>query len=143
MKKVLCATDHSEIAQKAETFAAYWAKNFQADLVYAYVSRLTEKDLGPKAGVSSVDILKDVVLQEHKVLAHAKEVAEEAGIPDAQCVLLRSRKIAHALVDYAKKEGVEQIIVGSGSRAGFARLTLGSIAAQIVGGAHCPVTVIR
>ena len=100
--------------------------------------------MGAKASrSSSAAILKDVVLQEHEVLSHARKVAHEAGIPEAQCVLLRSHKIALALVNHAKKEGVDHIVVGSAGRIGLPRLMLGSIASQIVGGASCPVTVVR
>ena len=143
MKKFLCATDHSEIAQKAEVFAASYAKNFEADLTYAYVSRIREQDKVPKPAHSSVEILKEAAINEHRVLTHAKKVGEEAGLPNVNCVVLRSRKPAFALVDFAKKEGFDQIIIGSTGRTGLARMTLGSISGQVVAGAHCPVTVVR
>ena len=64
MKKFLCATDHSEIAQKAEVFAAQFAKNFGADLTFVYVSHIREQDLDPKAAHSSIEILKETALIE-------------------------------------------------------------------------------
>lgn len=143
MKKVLCGTDHSEVAKKAEVFAANWAKNFGAELTYAFVSHITEQDMGPKARRSSMNILKDVALQENEVLSHAKKVAEEAGITEADCVLLRSHKIARTLVDYAKKNGVDHIVIGASDREGLPLLGLGSVATKIIHGASCPVTVIR
>jgi len=143
MKKMLCATDHSEISQKAEVFAANWAKEHGSELIYAHVSHITEKDMEPKASRSSIAILKDVVLQEHQVLTHAKQVAEEAGIPEVQCVLLRSHKVAFTLIKYAEKEGVDHIIVGSTGSKGLTRLTLGSVAGKIIAEASCPVTVVR
>jgi nucleotide-binding universal stress UspA family protein len=143
MKKFLCATDHSEIAQKAEVFAAHYAKSFEADLTYAYVSLIREEDVNPKPAHSSVDILKEAALKEHRILTHARKVGEEAGLSNVNCVVLRSRVPAYAIVDYAEKEGFDQIIIGSADRAGFARMTLGSISSLVVVGAHCPVTVVR
>ena len=143
MKKLLCATDHSEAAQKAEAFAANWAKSHGSELIYAYVSHITEKDMEPKASRSSIAILKDVALQEHQVLTHAKQEAEKVGIPEVQCVLLRSHKVAATLVKYAEKEGVDHIIVGSTGSKGLTRLTLGSVAGKIIAEAYCPVTVVR
>lgn len=140
---MLCATDHSEISQKAEVFAANLAKVHGSELVYAYVSHITEKDMEPKASRSSISILKDVAIQEHQVLTHAKQVAEEAGIPEVHCVLLRSHKVASTLVKYAEEEGVDHIVVGSTGSKGLTRLTLGSVAAKIIAEASCPVTVVR
>jgi nucleotide-binding universal stress UspA family protein len=143
MKKRLCASDHSELSQRAEVLAANWAKTFGAELIYAHVSHITEKDIDPEASRSSLTILKDVALKEHQVLTHAREVADKAGIPKVQYVLLRSHKVALALVDYAKEEGVDHILVGSAARQLFTQGVRGSIAGQIVGGAHCHVTVVR
>jgi nucleotide-binding universal stress UspA family protein len=70
-------------------------------------------------------------------------VAEEVGIPEVQCVLLRSHKVASTLVKYAEKEGVDHIIVGSTGSKGLTRLTLGSVAGKIIAEASCPVTVVR
>ena len=140
---MLCATDHSEISQKAEVFAANLAKVHGSELVYAHVSHITEKDMEPKASRSSISILKDVAIQEHQVLTHAKQVAEEAGIPEVHCVLLRSHKVASTLVKYAEEEGVDHIVVGSTGSKGLTRLTLGSVAAKIIAEASCPVTVVR
>jgi nucleotide-binding universal stress UspA family protein len=143
MKKIICATDHSDLSKKAEVFAAQLAKPMGAELCYAYVSHITEKDMEPKASRSSVSLLKDVALQEHKVLSEAQEVARQNGFSDPDCVLLRSHKISSAVVKYAEKEGFEHIVIGSAGRAGVSRLVLGSVANAIVHEAHCPVTIVR
>jgi nucleotide-binding universal stress UspA family protein len=143
MKKVLCATDHSELSQRAEVFAANLAKAFAAELIYAYVSQITGEEMELEAMRSSLAILKDVPLREHQVLSHAREVADEVGIPEAQYVLLRSHKIASTLINYAKEKEFDHIVVGSAGRPGFPRLMLGSIAGKIVEEAPCPVTVVR
>ena len=95
-----------------------------------------------KAGRSSLAILKDVALQEDQVLSHARKVADEAGIPEAKYVLLRSHKIALTLVEYAEEESVDHIVVGSAVHAGFTRGVRGSVAGQIAGGSFCPVTFV-
>ena len=142
MKKILCATDHSELAQKAEVFSAHCAKAFGAELVYAYVSHITKKDMKAKANRSSLAILKDFALQEDHVLSHARKVADEAGIPEAKYVILRSHKIALTLVEYAEEEGVDHIVVGSAVHAGFTRGVRGSVSGQISAGSFCPVTFV-
>ena len=143
MKKIMCATDHSELAQKAEVFAANWAKDLGAELIYAFVSQIMDAGISVVRRGSSMTILKETALQEHEVLNHPKEVAAEAGIPEPQCVLLRSRKVAFALIEYANKNGVDHIVIGSTDRAGIPNLGLGSVAAKVVKAASCAVTVVR
>ena len=143
MEKVLCATDHSKASQKAEVFAANLAQKVGAELIYVYVSHITEKDMEPKAGRSSITILKDVALQEHAVLSHAKKVASDVGISDVRVVLLRSHKTASKIIDYAKQEKIDHIVVGTTGNRALKQLTLGSVADKIIAKTDCPVTVIR
>jgi nucleotide-binding universal stress UspA family protein len=143
MEKVLCATDHSKASQKAEVFAANLAHKVGADLIYVFVSHITVKDMEPKASRSSITILKDVALQEHDVLAHAKAVANDIGVSKVRGVLLRSHKIASKIIDYAKQEKVDHIVVGTAGNQGLKRLALGSVADKIIARTDCPVTVIR
>ncbi len=51
--------------------------------------------------------------------------------------------IAGAIVDYAEKNSYHHIVTGSAGLTGAKRLLLGSVAADIVTLAHCPVTVVR
>jgi nucleotide-binding universal stress UspA family protein len=50
---------------------------------------------------------------------------------------------AEAIVSYAERNGYHHIIVGSEGRTGAKRMLLGSVAADVVTRAHCPVTVVR
>lgn len=47
------------------------------------------------------------------------------------------------IVEYAKAEGIEHVVVGHGSRSRTARLLLGSVAETVAKRAPCPVTVFR
>ncbi len=77
------------------------------------------------------------------MLAHAKEVANGVGISKVGGVLLRSHKIASTIIDYAKQEKVDHIVVGTAGNQGLKRLALGSVADKIIAKIDCPVTVIR
>jgi nucleotide-binding universal stress UspA family protein len=58
-------------------------------------------------------------------------------------VRLPAKEIARAIVDYAEKNSYHHIITGSAGRTGMQRMLIGSVAADIVTLAHCPVTVVR
>lgn len=48
-----------------------------------------------------------------------------------------------AIVDYADKENVDLIVVGTRGRTGFAKKLLGSVALEVVTHASCPVTAVK
>ena len=51
--------------------------------------------------------------------------------------------IVPAIVDYAEKNKVDLIIIGTRGRSGFTKLLLGSVASGVVTYASCPVMVIK
>ncbi len=48
-----------------------------------------------------------------------------------------------SIVDYAERENIDLIVVGSRGLSGFKKLLLGSIASGVVTYAHCPVMVVK
>lgn len=47
------------------------------------------------------------------------------------------------IVDYAERESVKLIVIGTRGRTGFKRLLLGSVALGVVTYSHCPVMVVK
>jgi nucleotide-binding universal stress UspA family protein len=52
-------------------------------------------------------------------------------------------RIGSAIVDYAERENIDLIIIGSRGRSGFKKMLLGSVASDVVTFAHCPVLVVK
>jgi nucleotide-binding universal stress UspA family protein len=52
-------------------------------------------------------------------------------------------RIGSAIVDYAERENIDLIIVGSRGRSGFKKMLLGSVASDVVTFAYCPVLVVK
>ena len=58
-------------------------------------------------------------------------------------IIERSTSIERTIIEYAEREKVDLIIVGSNGKTGIKKLLLGSVASAVVAHSHCPVLVIK
>jgi nucleotide-binding universal stress UspA family protein len=58
-------------------------------------------------------------------------------------VVASPTSVVPAIVDYAEKNGIDLIILGTRGRTGFSKLLLGSVASGVVTYASCPVMVVK
>src|SRR5581483_1297790 len=58
-------------------------------------------------------------------------------------VVASPTSVAPAIVDYAEKNKVDLVVVGTRGRSGFTKLLLGSVASGVVTYASCPVMVVK
>jgi nucleotide-binding universal stress UspA family protein len=50
---------------------------------------------------------------------------------------------AQIIVDVAKEEGADMIVIGTHGRTGLSRLVAGSVAEEVIRHANCPVVAVR
>jgi nucleotide-binding universal stress UspA family protein len=74
--------------------------------------------------------------------AHAREVAEQSGLPDAEAVGEEGDP-ATAVLRAAEDHAVDVIVVGTEDRGWFDRLLRPSVSKEIVKHAHVPVLVVH
>ena len=58
-------------------------------------------------------------------------------------VLMGTGSIDGQVLQAARLEGVDLIVMGTRSRSGISRFLMGSLASRVIARAHCPVLVIR
>jgi nucleotide-binding universal stress UspA family protein len=133
--KILCATDGSDHSNHAVGFAAKWAKQIGAELIYLTVNPVM---LG--RGMRTL-VFEDKDVK--KALESAAQIAKSAGVKDIKCVDASARDVGGAIVAYAENNGVDHLVVGSGGKGAASRLLVGSVSKDVVNKAHCPVTVVR
>lgn len=138
-ERILCATDGTPPSEKAVLQAIAWAEQLQQPLTFITVVNGSETKFitWDEQKMAAGDLPVD------QPLLAALERAKSAGLGRIGCVRAAGGNIADAVVIYAEKNGYHHIIAGSAGRTGTKRLLIGSVAADIVTRAHCPVTIVR
>lgn len=144
-KHILLATDGSDASENAGQLAVSLARMHGAKLTtlyvvdpYPYMSIGEANPIGFQAYMAAA--------QEHGAQAHAKvaTLCDQGGVPvDLQLRLVENMTASAGIVQLAKDEGADLIVVGSHGRTGIARLMLGSVAAKVVAESPVPVLVAR
>jgi nucleotide-binding universal stress UspA family protein len=58
-------------------------------------------------------------------------------------VMLATKPIVGEIVDYAERENIDLIVIGTRGRTGLKKMLLGSVALGVVTYASCPVLVVK
>ena len=144
---VIAATDFSEPSALAIIAACAEAARRQAPLhlihvldlgTYALDQQPTELDYLRGTSAIAFDGLDEVHEEATRRLRASLEECDAAGQ-----VSVLSGHAAHAIVSYSESAGAALLVVGTHGRSGFARLTLGSSATNVVESAPCSVLVVR
>jgi nucleotide-binding universal stress UspA family protein len=144
-KHILLATDGSDASEHAAKLAAGLARTHGANLTALYVV-----DPYPYIGIGETNPLGFQsymsAAHEHAAQAHATvaELCSQGGAPVAlQARMAENVTAAAGIVQMAKDEGADLIVMGSHGRTGLARLMLGSVAGKVLAESTVPVLVVR
>lgn len=144
-KNILLATDGSEASAHAAGLAVNLARMHGAKLTALYVV-----DPYPYLGIGETNPLGVqaymAAAQQHAAQAHAKVAALcAASGAEVQLEVRMAENVAAAsgIVQTAKDEGADLVIMGSHGRTGIARLVLGSVASKVAAESPVPVLIAR
>lgn len=141
LDKILCATDGSAPAAKTVVFAVELAQRLALPL--SFITITDPRDDQTPVVWDSEAIHAGNLPQQDIALLSAIQVALKAGLRRITAIRAPGDDIARTIVNYAETNSYHHIVTGSAGRTGAARLLIGSVAADIVTLAHCPVTVVR
>lgn len=153
LSKILVAIDGSSYSMDAAHHAIMLSLQHDAQLVVLHV-------LYPMEIHSSFQIyefIQPIPIKEwieirkidvQKWFDNIKEKAAEYSVGtnkkiDIKFEIIVSTSIVSSILDYAEKENVDLIVVGTRGHSGIKKLLLGSIALGLVTYASCPVTVVK
>ncbi len=135
LRNVLVAIDFDDASMAALTYGRALAKNFGARIHVLHV--LENLFLRPMAGdpraieAGVTRRLLDTLTPDDRQILQAVPVVRKSDAP------------AEEIVNYARDEQVDLIIVGTHGRPGVAHLLMGSVAEKVVRKAPCPVLTVR
>jgi ubiquinone biosynthesis protein len=122
--RVLVATDRSETAERAVRFAADLASRYEAELVLLRVLLSDDGVLG-EAG--------------RELAEHAQELAGER----ARSAVVVAQDPAEAIVEAARREHVDMIVVGSVGMSGRKEFLLHNVPNRVSHNAPCTVVIVQ
>jgi len=141
--KIMIAVDGSESSEPVVEFVARmrWPAGSRA-LVVSVANAAAGMVAAPfEAAAASAEIEALDVHEHEEVVARASVALTEAGMPCETKVVLGEP--ASALVQAARDEGADLLVMGSHGRTGLTKLLLGSVSAHAVGHAPCSVLVVK
>lgn len=142
LKRILVASDFSEHALHALKYAAAFAQAFQAEVLVCHVLQKPDflSQLPPVGeGYFPPDLPE---LQEKHARVQCEQQLAKVSLSSAR-VSLRTGSPPVEIVQLAKDEDVDLIILGTHGRNAVAQFLLGSVAERVVRTAPCPVLTVR
>jgi nucleotide-binding universal stress UspA family protein len=144
LKKILVATDFSEPSDAALAYGRELARTVNAQLLVLNVTdNIMARAYGGDGFVFSDPQLQGEVEATARKQADALLCQEDRDVLRAQAVVLTSNTPAFAIVDYARANDVDLIVMGTHGRGAVAQLLMGSVAERVVRTAPCPVLTVR
>lgn len=140
-KKILCPVDFSQFTQEVINYALDLAKKYGAELHLMHVvPNMTyftpyESFLTPENLVAIEKNIQDEVERDfaklHKGNGVPTKTVIRTGVPFVE------------IIDYAKSESIDLIVMGTHGRSAIENILIGNVAEKVVRKSPCPVMTIR
>ena len=143
-RNILVATDFSDSSATALDYGRSLARVFGARLHVLHVVETFVVDSA--AFGSAAAILPSLQVELEKAAEETLQklvTAEDRRELKAVAAIRSIDTPAHAVVEYARDEQIDLIVVGTHGRRGISHVLLGSVAEKVVRLAPCPVLTVR
>ncbi|MDG7005944.1 MAG: universal stress protein [Nitrososphaerota archaeon] len=147
IKLILAAVDGSANSQRALEAAVELAKGVKASLRVAHVVYIPTLfwSMGiPGSSIPYQRVEDDEAAAGNKVVTQAVKFAKDAGVEDVEEELVTELvSPAQGLVQLAKSDHADLIVIGTRGNEGFKKLMMGSVANSVLHYADCSVLVVK
>jgi nucleotide-binding universal stress UspA family protein len=141
-KNILCPTDLSEPSLRSLTYAAAFARWYEAQLTLLHVVPTFEPiAVGPGEFIGPMQMV--VPISREEVLGEMRRITDRAGMGSIHAILsAHEGDPARNIVEQAAAIDADLVVMGTHGRTGFERLLIGSVAEQVLRKAPCPVLLV-
>lgn len=139
MKKIIVGDDGSEFALKALDKAIEVAKKEEMEVVVVYAI----EDFCPiEVTEFDCNVVREIQMKEAKnIISRALKRIRDAGVSGRD--ITNVGRPADVIIESAKKENAEIIVVASHGKHGIKKVALGSVTARVVEYSPIPVLVMK
>ena len=140
IKKILFPVDFTASSDKVLPYVKLMADKLGAKVSLVHVVRGAEEFAGFEMGAAWYSSFeKELIDGAEKAMTR---FVEENGLNDAETAVLVG-DAGEELVKYAEDNGIDMIIMGTHGRKGLEKIMFGSVAAEVVKKAKCPVLTVN
>lgn len=149
IRSILVAVDGSKPSVDASVQAIDISKRLNAELTAIYVVspdtryNYLEDTITPRLPRALKDVMMIAMQRGEKHLDEVKQKAREKDVRVKTDVIIGISSVVKEIVEYAEKNKIDMIVIGSRGLSGIKKMLLGSVANGVVTYAHCPVLVVK
>lgn len=149
LKRILVPLDGSNCSVRAAKYAIEAARLQRAQIFLIHIITRIPYSYGPPG--SSVDDYFENAKEKAQawfnnviLIATKRWTEKSSDVPEIKTEVFRDvDSVPDAIIDYAEKNKMDLIVIGTKGRTGLKRFLLGSVAQGVVQHSHCPVLVVR
>jgi nucleotide-binding universal stress UspA family protein len=148
-RRILVAVDGSKPSIDASVQAIDIAKRYNAELIALYVVspdiryNYLEDVITSRLPRALKDVMMLAMQKGAKHVDKVKQKALEKNVKVKSDVVIGISSVVKEIIDYAEKNKVDMIVIGSRGLSGFKKMLLGSVASGVLIYSHCPVLVTK
>lgn len=144
-KKILVPYDESDYSDKALGYALDLKKIYKSKIFVLHIisSGMRYDLIGNDGNRTSLQLDNKMSVEEIEVFQSLKKQLKKFKARLDIKVVIATKSISAEIIDFAEKNNIDLIVMGSKGRTGFKKLLLGSVASDVIAYAHCPIIVIK
>jgi nucleotide-binding universal stress UspA family protein len=142
-RRILVAVDGSADSERAAKYAILTAKSNRSTLILLHVKELPVELVGGEVSAESKPAEQEQEGNAEKVVDDLLTLAEREGVEARKVIMEREKSVLQSILDYADKERIDLIVVGTRGLRGVKKMLLGSVASGLSTSARCSVLIVR
>ena len=144
VKKILTPIDRSGYKEKIHAYALSLGKAWGAEVTVIHVIDQGRGVPGGRVKEKEREREEEAKRQAEVLLLNTIDpLIRKEGINIKKEVIEESDTVEKAIIDYAKKNNIDVIVIGTKGMTAVEDFFLGSVANNVIRHAHCPVFAIR